>query len=360
MRKALAVGRKELRQILRDRRTLVILLFIPVFFLLLFGYALNFDIRHVRLAVDDRDHTPESRRLVSAFVNSGYFDLGGVRRQRAGGGGPDGSEPHPRGARHPAGARRATSSAAAPAQVEVLINGDNANTAATVMGYAPRSSRPSRSDTCRRRCVRAATGPPRALEPRVWYNPQLRSTLFLVPGLLAYIAMIMAVVSTALSVVREKERGTMEQVRMAPIGTLPFIVGKSLPYFVISMVSALGVLSRRWSCSTCRCAGRGCCCSVAVAVPDRRARDGSAHFDRRRQPAGGVPGGAAVVVPADHHALGLHLPHRQHADGAAGGDLHRAGPVFLVALRAVVLKGVGIRRRLRRPSRALAIFAIAW
>src|SRR3954454_20988582 len=75
MRKALAVGIKEFRQIRRDRRTLMILLFIPVFFLLLFGYALNFDIRHVRLAVEDRDHTPESRRLVSAFVNSGYFDL---------------------------------------------------------------------------------------------------------------------------------------------------------------------------------------------------------------------------------------------------------------------------------------------
>ena len=75
MRKALAVGRKEFRQIVRDKRTLMILLFVPVFFLLLFGYALNWDIRHVRLAVDDRDHTPESRSIVSAFVNSGYFDL---------------------------------------------------------------------------------------------------------------------------------------------------------------------------------------------------------------------------------------------------------------------------------------------
>ena len=75
MRKALAVGRKELRQIVRDRRTLMILLFVPAFFLLLYGYALNFDIRHVRLGVEDRDGTPESRALVSAFVNSGYFDL---------------------------------------------------------------------------------------------------------------------------------------------------------------------------------------------------------------------------------------------------------------------------------------------
>ena len=75
MNKALAVGKKEFRQILRDRRTLMILLFIPVFFLLLFGYALNFDIRHVALAVQDRDQSTESRALVNAFVNSGYFDL---------------------------------------------------------------------------------------------------------------------------------------------------------------------------------------------------------------------------------------------------------------------------------------------
>jgi ABC-2 type transport system permease protein len=74
MKKAFAVGLKEFRQIRRDRRTLMILLFIPVFFLLLYGYALNFDIKHVRLAVEDRDYTPESRRLISAFVNSTYFD----------------------------------------------------------------------------------------------------------------------------------------------------------------------------------------------------------------------------------------------------------------------------------------------
>src|SRR2546425_5463136 len=75
MRKAIAVSRKEFRQIVRDRRTLTILLFVPAFFLLLYGSALNFDIRHVRLAVDDRDRSSESRSLVSAFVNSGYFDL---------------------------------------------------------------------------------------------------------------------------------------------------------------------------------------------------------------------------------------------------------------------------------------------
>ena len=76
MRKALSVGRKEVRQILRDRRSLMVLLFVPAFFLLVYGYALNWDIRHVHFAVEDRDHTAASRSLISAFVNSGYFDFG--------------------------------------------------------------------------------------------------------------------------------------------------------------------------------------------------------------------------------------------------------------------------------------------
>ena len=75
MNKALSVGRKEVRQIVRDRRTLMILLFVPAFFLLLYGYALSWDIRHVRLAVVDYGRTAASRALIAAFVNSGYFDL---------------------------------------------------------------------------------------------------------------------------------------------------------------------------------------------------------------------------------------------------------------------------------------------
>ena len=80
------------------------------------------------------------------------------------------------------------------------------------------------------------------VEPRVWYNPELRSALFLVPGLIAYIVMITAVVSTALSIVREKERGTMEQVRMAPLDAVSFVLGKTIPYFVLSLLSAIGIL----------------------------------------------------------------------------------------------------------------------
>ena len=235
MTKALAVCRKELRQISRDRRTLLILVFVPAFFLLLYGYALNFDIRHVRLAVQDRDGSPESRTVVSAFINSGYFDLAaGVIYA-------------------PAEAERLLDLNDARAvlvipeglgrdirnglvvPVQVIISGDNANTATTVLGYAGSILRTA---SARLSPGGAELEPPIAVEPRIWYNPELRSSLFLVPGLIAYIAMITAVASTALSIVREKEIGTIEQIRMAPIGTFSFIVGKTIPYFIIALASA--------------------------------------------------------------------------------------------------------------------------
>lgn len=232
-----AVALKELRQIRRDRRTLLILLFIPGFFLFLYGYALNFDIRHVKLAVEDRDQSPESRALVAAFVQSTYFDqvasvAGGAEAAvlmdrddiRALLVVPDDFSRR---------LRRGET-----ADVQVVLNGDNANTATTVMGYA--------NAILAEASIRLAPGSPSARVegvPRIWYNPELRSTLFLVPGLIAYIATITAVVSTALSIVREKELGTMEQVRMAPISTSAFVLGKTLPYLILSQASAMIVIA---------------------------------------------------------------------------------------------------------------------
>jgi ABC-2 type transport system permease protein len=237
--KPLAVARKELRQIVRDTRTLVILLFVPAFFLLLYGYALNFDLRHIALGVDDRDRTPESRSIISAFVQSGYFELVAMVDDRAT------TEMMNRNTVHavlviPNGLGRALQSGRT-APVQLLLNGDNANTATTVMGYALTILR-LESAKYQPRGAGASDAPLLSVEQRVWYNPELRSTLFLVPGLIAYIAMITAVVSTALSVAREKERGTMEQVRMAPLGASSFVVGKTIPYFVISLASALAII----------------------------------------------------------------------------------------------------------------------
>jgi ABC-2 type transport system permease protein len=236
-----AVTIKEFRQIGRDRRTLMILLFVPALVLLLYGYALNFDIRNVRLALQDNDRSTASRDLVSAFVNSGYFDLVGEVDNPAAI-----ERVLDRGDARavlviPARFGRDTA-AGRTTSVQLIINGDNANTATTVMGYGLSlvSAFSARYELQGR--LGSPSGPLLTVEPRVWYNPELRSALFLVPGLIAYIAMLTAVVSTALSIVREKEVGTMEQIRMSPIGALSFVLGKTVPYFVISLFSSMSIV----------------------------------------------------------------------------------------------------------------------
>ena len=239
--KTIAVARKEMRQIVRDRRTLLILLFVPAFFLLVYGYALNFDIRHVRIAVQDNDRSTASREIISAFVNSGYFDLYDevldeaaisrvVDRNLA------------RAVLVIPARFGADVGAGRPTSVQFIVNGDNANTATTVVGYATGLVGAFSAQYEVQARLGSPAGPLLTVEPRVFYNPELRSTLFLVPGLIAYIAMLTAVVSTALSIVREKEAGTMEQVRMSPIGPVPYILGKTAPYFVVSLVSAMGIV----------------------------------------------------------------------------------------------------------------------
>ena len=240
MRKVLAVGRKEFRQIARDRRSLMVLLFVPAFFLLLYGYALSFDVQNIPLAVLDHDRSQASRELVNAFVKSGYFeliadvsssreyeeliDVGDVRVALV----------------IPAGLQRDVL-IGRRVPVQVIINGDNSNTAMTVMGYALGILQTASAQYQLQGATRTVSAPIN-VESRVWYNPQLRSALFLIPGLIAYIGMISAVVSTSLSVVREKERGTMEQVRMAPLGASAYIIGKTLPYFVISLVTSVFIV----------------------------------------------------------------------------------------------------------------------
>jgi ABC-2 type transport system permease protein len=233
-----AVAQKELRQIRRDRRSLLILLFLPAFFLFLYGYALNFDIRHIELVVEDRDDSVESRALIARFTRSTYFDVVEVAHA------PDDIPAAMDAGRVraalviPEGLSRDIRQGGS-AEVQVILNGDNANTATTVLGYADALLRETSADLAASAGLKIRLV---SVEPRVWYNPELRSTLFLVPGLIAYISMITAVVATALSIVREKESGTMEQIRMAPISMTGFIVGKTLPYLLLSQISAMLVI----------------------------------------------------------------------------------------------------------------------
>jgi len=230
-----AVAIKESRQIVRDRQSLLIVLVLPAMFLLLYGYALNFDIRHIEMVVQDRDGSSDSRDLVSRFVASSYFDHRGPVNDDA-----EVAAALDTGRARvalviPEGFGRARQQGGV-GHIQVLLAGDNANTASTVLGYVNGLVREAS----------LAGVPPDvrlvSVEPRIWFNPELRSALFLVPGLIAYISMITAVVSTALSIVREKEQGTMEQIRMSPISTPAFILGKTLPYLVLSQVSAVLVI----------------------------------------------------------------------------------------------------------------------
>jgi len=241
--KLLAVADKELRQIARDPLSLLMLLGLPAFMLVLYGFALNFDVRHVPLAVEDRDHTASSRDLVAAFVESGYFDLAATPAA-----GADLERLLERRAARgvlviPEGYGRRLG-AGETAAVQLLLDGADANTATTVLGYAGALVAEANLDALRRTAFRATGGgaAPIDYRPRVWFNPELSSTQFLVPGLMGVLLMLTAVLATALSVVREKERGTMEQLRVAPLRTAELIVGKTLPYLVISLLAALIIL----------------------------------------------------------------------------------------------------------------------
>jgi ABC-2 type transport system permease protein len=241
MRKILAVALKELRQASRDPLSLLLLLGMPAAMLLLYGYAVNFDVRHVRLALDDRDKSARSRELVASFVNSTYFDL---------------VADLPAGADFDRLARRRVAkailviperysddlAAGRTAKVQLILDGSDANTATTVLGYASGLLAEANVRLAGERTGRTIDAAPIVFEPRVWYNPELKSNLFLIPGLIGLILMITAVLSTALSVVREKERGTMEQLRVTSLGPGEIIVGKTLPYLGISLAATVVIL----------------------------------------------------------------------------------------------------------------------
>lgn len=243
MRRIRAIARKELLQAARDPLSLAMLLGVPTMMLMLYGYAINFDVRHVRLAVQDRDRSVASRELASAFVNSGYFDLVAELAP--------GDDPEHLTDRAQARAVLVVDEhygrdleAGRNAGVQLLVDGADANAAATVLGYAAALIEGLNGERARRGALGASVLRDTGLdyEPRVFYNPELSSTQFLVPGLTGYILMLTAVLSTALSVVREKERGTMEQLRVTALRPIELLVGKTLPYLAISLVATVIIL----------------------------------------------------------------------------------------------------------------------
>ena len=231
----LAVARKEWIQLRRDRRSMILAFVLPVFLLLFFGYAISWDVDNLPLAVLDQDNTPESRALVDALTASGYFRI--ADRLTAA---REIDEPLQRGEVQgvlvvPPGFQRDLRSGRS-APVQLLLDGGDANTATIALNYAGAIvARHSRAVVLQGRTI----APALEAEARVWYNPTLESRNMIVPALIAVIMSIIAAMLTALTIAREWERGTMEQLAATPVHRLEIVLGKLAPYVAVGTIDVV-------------------------------------------------------------------------------------------------------------------------
>lgn len=242
---------KEFIHVFRDPKMKGVIFLMPIVQALVFGYAVTTDVRNVATAVMDLDNTPASRDLVARFENSGYFtitswlteesevrevlDRGEVRavlRLNSGFGGD--------------------LLAGRPARLQMLLDGTDSNTAGIVLDYSSRiAGEFSHAQLSGRNARMRGGAPPPAgvtLETRTWFNANLESRNFYVPGVIAILVMLITLMLTSMAVVREKEVGTMEQVMVTPITPAEFILGKSLPFALIGFadVIAITLIGRLW------------------------------------------------------------------------------------------------------------------
>jgi len=245
MRTVLHIVRKEFIQIRRDRRMFMMSFLSPVIQLLILGYAANLDVTSLPLLVCDQDLSPTSRAFTSRFTSSGTFRLVGhvsspgdvdrfIDNGRA-----SMALVLPRGFESDLLAHR-------PAPVQVIADGSETNAAGIGLGYATQIVAQFSRDVVLQTLARMGrTGlQPAAVNPqvRVWYNPTLRSRNYMVPAVLAMVLLMMTMLFTSLAVVREKEVGTMEQLIVTPIKPWQLIIGKLMPFAVLSLIDVLLVL----------------------------------------------------------------------------------------------------------------------
>jgi ABC-2 type transport system permease protein len=234
---------KEFIQVFRDKRTRFILVGPPIIQMLVFGYAATYEIHHVPTVVVDLDHSQESRQLVSLFTSSPYFD---VQRQltdsRELGGLIDQGKATVGLEIHAGFAQQLRSGQTAPLQV--IVDATNSNTALIASGYISQIALGFARDYQQDRIYRIAPQllevmPSVTLEPRPWYNPGLSSRWFFVPGVIGSLTLVLVITLTAFAVVREREIGTLEQIMVTPIRPAEFILGKTLPFFLIGLFDVM-------------------------------------------------------------------------------------------------------------------------
>jgi len=224
---------KEMRQLFRDPKPKKIVFAAPLIQLLLFGYAVNTDVRNVATVVVDQDRTTVSRLLQETLTASGYFrivevgdDPVDIERALDGGSAVVGLQIPPGFARD----LKAGKSAIA----QILIDGANSNTATVAQGYAGQIIQEFAVDQAASRGMK--TGGGIDLRARAWYNPDLSSQVYNVPGVIGLLLVLMALLLTSLAVVRERELGTLEQLMVSPISPEELILGKTIPVMIICLV----------------------------------------------------------------------------------------------------------------------------
>jgi len=237
----LAVASKEILQILRDSRSLIIVLIMPVILVLLFGYGVSLDLKHLPIYVYDRDGSQQSQDLLKRFQTSDYFEIVHVANSYA---------ELPR-ALDNGNAKMAVVIPwdfsnrlhdGRPVQVQALVDATDDNTANVLIGYAQAVVQGYSSDIqvdWLRNRGQLGGVTPLSVQTRTWYNEDLESSAFIVPGVLALVMSVIGAFLTSLTIAREWERGTMEQLVSTPVTPLEIMFGKLLPYFVIGMLDVI-------------------------------------------------------------------------------------------------------------------------
>jgi ABC-2 type transport system permease protein len=247
------IVRKEFRQTLREPRMRAVLIGPPLLQMIIFGYAVNLDVERVRLAWVDLDRSVQSRELRERFFSSPYFE------QRAGAGsGREAQDLLDRGLVRAAvlvpPGFAADLERGRQAQLQILVDGSNSNTASIVAAYANAVTAQYNArllrDQQRRKLVERTRGGPVLLsipglraETRVWFNPELRSRNYFVPGVVVNIILLVTLMLTAMSIVREKEIGTMEQLMVTPIRPIELMLGKTIPFALIGFFDLFLVIA---------------------------------------------------------------------------------------------------------------------
>lgn len=239
LKRIYAITKKEFRQIRRDVRSLLLIFMFPVFLLMLFGYALNLDVKNIKIAVNNRDKSPESREFIHILEASGYFNLVGYIYDEKDIGRFLDEKIAQCVIVIPKDMGEITGKGGT-AKIQFLVDGVDGNTANIIMNYMNIASRYYSQKISQEFFARTGlqVNIPIDARPIFWYNPDLNTTKFFIPGLLSMIMILTAVILTCMSIVREKELGSLEQLKVSPLRPLELIAGKTIPYTAVAFFVA--------------------------------------------------------------------------------------------------------------------------